>query len=1009
MVEVHPFWKTALGVGSACVLAAILLAQSADLSLTNIVAPGSATVGDPLTVTIGVSAPAGASGVTVMAIFQPAVTWRASGSAAGCAANGSSGDPSTTVTCPATGLSAVAINVIPLQAAPLSVVAGVVANETDPVLSNNSGRATITINSAATPTPSQTASMTPTATVARTSTATVTPTPTPTAGSNTSGLAVSKTCPASVSPGSNFNCIFAVQNLDPAYSVINLTVTNTVPFPGGTASGVPCNQGGSPVTTLGPKGSPTDTCTGSLNEIAPACAGTDIFITDKVAASATDTRAGLPVSASTTNSPRVFACTPTPGITPTAGPTLTPTSTFTAAPTPSPTSTHTPTSTPPTPTNTPTGTPTPTPSSTPTLIPNTSGLALSKTCPISVSPGSNFTCIFRVQNQDPLYSVVNLLVTNTVPYPGGTPSAVSCTQNGTAVITLGPKGSATDTCSGSLNETAPACGGSDTFITDRVASSATDTGVGLTVSASTTNSPRIFACTPTPAMTATPTGTPTSSPTMTPTMTPTAAPTGTPTRTPTNTPTLTPTNTPTLTPTRTPGATATTTPTATPAGPTATPTRTPTRTPTATPVPSNTKIWTGSVSTDWNMAGNWNPAGVPPSAYTAVIPGGLANYPKIVAGQNVTIAVVTINAGGSLGILGGSLTATGTPGFNNNGSFAQSGGAVVVQEFVGNGVNSASGGTIRVSKNFKPANFAATGGTVEFNGNADSTSFPAGTAYQFFNLQIDSNSDPKFDNRAGTVLRVAGNWANNSTAGGLLTGKPTTVVFNGGASQTIGGSAITTFTNLTINGAGVTLAGNAVVAKSTSNGVLSLVNGNVTTGANSLIINSGGVVTGASPASFVAGNLRKAVDVNGAVTRTFEVGTGNSYAPVIVTISGVGGSRTDGSQFLTVGSASGEHPDIATSTLDPCKDVNRYWTLTKGGNWAFTSYDVLLNFTAGDVDAGAISDSFLVERFSNGGWAIPASGVETATSTQAKGLTTFGSPIPSSAFAVGQPGTGACN
>src|SRR5215472_8155381 len=100
MVEVHPSWKAALGVGLACALAAILLAQAIDVSLTSVAAPSSATIGVPLTVTIGVSAPAGASGVTVTAILQPAVTFNSSGSAAGCAVNGSSGDPSTTVTCP---------------------------------------------------------------------------------------------------------------------------------------------------------------------------------------------------------------------------------------------------------------------------------------------------------------------------------------------------------------------------------------------------------------------------------------------------------------------------------------------------------------------------------------------------------------------------------------------------------------------------------------------------------------------------------------------------------------------------------------------------------------------------------------------------------------------------------------------------------------------------------------------------------------------------------------------
>ncbi len=206
----------------------------------------------------------------------------------------------------------------------------------------------------------------------------------------------------------------------------------------------------------------------------------------------------------------------------------------------------------------------------------------------------------------------------------------------------------------------------------------------------------------------------------------------------------------------------------------------------------------------------------------------------------------------------------------------------------------------------------------------------------------------------------------------------------------------------------MSLADNAVVARSTSAGVLTLVSGNVTTGANTLIVNSSGVVTGASAASFIVGSLRKPVDANGTVARTFEVGTGVSYAPVTVVIPGVGGSKTDGSQFLTASSTAGEHPDIATSTLDPCKDVNRYWTLTKGGNWTFTSYDVSLNFTAGDVDAGAVTGDFRVERFSSGSWTVPVAGTAAAVSTQAKGLTTLGAPIASSAFAVGEPGTGSC-
>jgi uncharacterized cupredoxin-like copper-binding protein len=339
----------------------------------------------------------------------------------------------------------------------------------------------------------------------------------------------------------------------------------------------------------------------------------------------------------------------------------------------------------------------------------------------------------------------------------------------------------------------------------------------------------------------------------------------------------------------------------------------------------------------------------------------------------------------------------------------QTGGTLAVQEFLGSGASNPSGGTIRVSKSFRPAGFAATGGTLEFTGNGDATSFPAGTAYQFFSLQIDANFDPKFDNQAGTTFSVAGNWTNNSTAGNLLSNKATTVVFDGSSNQAIGGTVATTFNNLTIdNAAGVTLTANATVAKSTSNGVLTLTSGSLITGSHAMILNSGGTVSGASASSFVVGNLRKQIDANGTLVRTFEVGTGTSYAPVDVTISAVGGSKTDGSKFLTVSSTAGEHSNVATSTLDPCKDVNRYWTLTKGGTWTFASYDVAFHFVTADVDIGANTSNFHVERFSNNAWTLPTTGTVTATSAQATGLTTFGAPTTSSAFAVGEPGTGVC-
>jgi hypothetical protein len=196
---------------------------------------------------------------------------------------------------------------------------------------------------------------------------------------------------------------------------------------------------------------------------------------------------------------------------------------------------------------------------------------VTKSCLAAADPGSIFTCTFTVQNLDPDNSVINVLVTNTVPFPGGTTTPVQCFQGITAVTVLAHHGAAggADTCQGSVDETAPACTGSNFFVTDEIDASGTDQGAQQPVSGSATQAVLIHACTPTPTATRTASPTPTRTPTWTPSRTPTITPTTT--QTPTRTPTNTPTNTPTVTPTNTP-----------------TPTPTPTATPTNFPTPTST-------------------------------------------------------------------------------------------------------------------------------------------------------------------------------------------------------------------------------------------------------------------------------------------------------------------------------------------------------------------------------------------------------------------------------------
>ena len=93
---------------------------------------------------------------------------------------------------------------------------------------------------------------------------------------------------------------------------------------------------------------------------------------------------------------------------------------------------------------------------------------------------------------------------------------------------------------------------------------------------------------------------------------------------------------------------------------------------------------------------------------------------------------------------------------------------------------------------------------------------------------------------------MGGNWTNNGT----FTANTNTVNFNGSTPQTIGGTSVTTFNNLTIANAvsGVSLGQNANV-----NAVLTLTN-DLTTGANILTMPNTGTSAGTAD---VIGNVRR--------------------------------------------------------------------------------------------------------------------------------------------------------
>ena len=375
-----------------------------------------------------------------------------------------------------------------------------------------------------------------------------------------------------------------------------------------------------------------------------------------------------------------------------------------------------------------------------------------------------------------------------------------------------------------------------------------------------------------------------------------------------------------------------------------------------------------------------------------------------ISGGTVSVGVDLTNTGTST-ISGGTVSLGDD--LNTNGTLNLSLGSLTVSDdFEGSGTTNMSGGSFNLDGDWdKTGNFDGTGGTVTFTGDAGgSTGFNNGTN-QFFHVIVNSGVNPDFDNEAGSSILIAGNLTDNGDS--VLTGS-VTVTFNGTGAQSIGGSSLSAFSNLVVNksAGSLNLLTNLTIGTSAGgapDGTLTLQQGNLTTGGNTAIVNNGDAVArpGLTP-GHVVGNLRKQIDTNASVARSFEVGTNTAYSPVNVSITGVANSSTDGTDFLTATTLDGDHTSIATSGLNASRSVNRTWTLTRsstgGTQWTFTNYDITLNFVAGDLDVGTNTSALHVRKFNSPStWSAPPGGsASTTTTATGNDYTTF------SDYAVGE-------
>ncbi len=378
------------------------------------------------------------------------------------------------------------------------------------------------------------------------------------------------------------------------------------------------------------------------------------------------------------------------------------------------------------------------------------------------------------------------------------------------------------------------------------------------------------------------------------------------------------------------------------------------------------KLFTGLVTI--NSGGIWNNSGN--SAVT--FRGGITNNGTFTAGTGIQSFTTNSQAlNGTFSIP--SVTVTTPTTLTNNGSLT------VGTALAGTGgLTNAATGTLNL--NFTGAlgittlTASAAGNTVNYG--YAGTQTVKGTTYS--NLTL-SNSGAK--TTTGITVNGTLSMQGTATASAAPTyGAGATLEYKGSAVQTTGPELTATVPNMTINNSnGVTLNGSATV-----NGALTLSNGKVTTGANTLSIGSAGSVSGAGAGNYVFGNLRRTF-LTGAQSFTFDIGDASNYTPAAISFANI---TTGGT--LTAKSTAGDHPQIGTSTIIPTHSVNRYWTLTSGGGLAFSTYNSTFTFVPGDIDAGSNTASFIAGNYNGSTWSYPTVGTRTSTSTQVTGITALG-------------------
>ena len=385
---------------------------------------------------------------------------------------------------------------------------------------------------------------------------------------------------------------------------------------------------------------------------------------------------------------------------------------------------------------------------------------------------------------------------------------------------------------------------------------------------------------------------------------------------------------------------------------------------------------TGSGTVTWELP-----------AITVTSPFNISGNMSVGTNSRVVFASIPITLNGNFTNNGTVIVNTNSGTFTFNGSAATVAGTNVTTT-LGGGFIVNSGKSVSLLQN------------VTVNGGATNN----GTLNCGTNLLTGTGS---FSNAAGATLGIgdangitsSGASGNIQVSGSRLFNPGANYAYNGTVAQATGNGLPSPVNTLTINNSlavasgGVTLSANVTVTNQ-----LALVAGRLITSGSQVNIADAGSIAGGTSGSYVDGIVQKIWTSTGTKSVTFPVGTGATFAPCSVTNLVLTSAGT-----LTASTTNSEQPNIGSSTIDASKDANRYWTMTVGGGLALSTYNATCTFVSGDLDGGASSANFVMEKWNGSSWTRAASSSISGNTVTGNGFTSL------SDFAVGEPAAVATN